>query len=66
MVLICASRYSYNYNYKNTVRYRYGTVLYRTCMHVFPLYPAVANTFEIKPLDSNPRYIFEQIYGMHT
>ena len=25
----------------------------------------VANTYEIKPLDFNPRFTFEQMYGMH-
>jgi hypothetical protein len=37
-------------------------------MDVFPLCGVammVANTYEIKPLDFNPRFTFEQTYGMH-
>ena len=38
------------------------------CMDVFPLCGIgmmVANTYEIKPLDFNPRFTFEQMYEMH-
>ena len=51
---------------------QYGTVPYRTCMHVFPLCGirgirlTVADTCKVKPSNYNPRYIFDQIYGMHT